>query len=163
MFYQTGRNAFLNTLMCCPPQASAWIQGSSAYPQLHGVVNFYAVFPEGLLIEAEIFGMPNADTPGSSGFYGMHIHEYGDCSDDFAHTGMHYNPTNKPHPGHSGDLPPLPVSEGYAYLLFYTKKLELDEVIGKSLIIHSQRDDFTTQPSGDSGAKIGCGIIEGIA
>ena len=89
----------------------------------------------------------------------MHIHEYGDCSDDFANTGMHYNPTGADHPFHIGDLVPLLNSNGYAFTAFYDSFLRIEDVVGKTIIIHDNRDDFTSQPSGDSGEKIGCGVI----
>ncbi|MDE6963649.1 MAG: superoxide dismutase family protein, partial [Lachnospiraceae bacterium] len=113
----------------------------------------------GVLIEAEIFGLPNIQTEGSSDFYALHIHEYGDCSGSFQNTGSHYNPDKAPHPDHAGDLLPLLGSQGYAWSAFYDKRFTLDEIIGKSVVIHSGRDDFSTQPAGDSGTKIGCGEI----
>lgn len=61
--------------------------------------------------------------------------------------------------GNAGDLLPLLGNEGYAYSVFYTDRFELKDIIGRSLIIHNAPDDFTTQPSGNSGAKIGCGVI----
>lgn len=162
MHYCTPKESFLNTLAHCPPKAAAQIRGSGSKPQLKGTANFYPVHCGGILVEVKLFGMPNERMPFSSAFYGMHIHEYGDCSDAFAHTGVHYNPYGTGHPQHSGDFPPLLANEGYAYQTFYTNRLNIDEIIGKSLIIHSQRDDFTTQPSGDSGTKIACGVIQGI-
>jgi Cu-Zn family superoxide dismutase len=89
----------------------------------------------------------------------MHIHETGNCALPFDQTGNHYNPAGLPHPKHAGDLLPLLGNEGYAYSVFYTDRFELPEIIGRSLIIHSAPDDFTTQPSGNSGVKIGCGVI----
>ena len=107
----------------------------------------------------EIYGLPYEDIPPYSQFYGMHIHETGDCSLPFDKTGNHYNPAGLPHPKHAGDLLPLLGNEGYAYSVFYTDRFELPEIIDRSLIIHSTPDDFTTQPSGNSGVKIGCGVI----
>lgn len=144
------------------PEAMAWVRGGSKAPYLSGLVKFYETFYGGVLIEAEIFGLPDANVLGSSDFYGMHIHENGDCSgpdDGFPATGDHYNPTNQEHPYHSGDLLPLFSYQGYAWLAFYDKRLTLPEIIGKSVVIHLMRDDLTSQPSGDSGMKIGCGDI----
>ena len=70
-----------------------------------------------------------------------------------------YNPTNAAHPNHAGDLPPVLGNEGYAWTAFYDKRFGIDEIIGRSVIIHSQADDFRSQPSGDSGSKIACGTI----
>lgn len=159
MYQTTPSDTFINLLSYYQPQAQAWIRGSSSEPQLNGSVNFYQTQYGGILIEAQIFGLPDINNPGSSDFYAMHIHEYGDCSDQFQNTGSHYNPTNQAHPQHSGDMPPLLANQGYAYSVFYDKRCTIAEIIGKSVIIHSQRDDFTTQPSGDPGIKIGCGVI----
>ena len=89
----------------------------------------------------------------------------GKKSNDFfiTHTGSHYNPTNAVHPYHIGDLPPILNSNGYSYMAVYDSFLEIDEILGKSIILHSQRDDFTTQPAGDSGEKIACGVIHPIS
>lgn len=140
------------------PDAVAWIKGNEQNPGLSGQMYFYNIARSGILISVEIFGLP--DWENATGFYGMHIHEYGDCSDAFQKTGSHYNPGNFQHPMHAGDLPPLLSNHGYAWMAFYDHRLSIKEVIGKSVIIHSKRDDFTTQPSGDSGEKIGCGVIE---
>ncbi|MBT9777985.1 superoxide dismutase family protein, partial [Clostridium sp. MCC353] len=77
----------------------------------------------------------------------------------FAHTGEHYNPTNQPHPDHAGDLPPLLGNQGYAWTSFYDKRFTVDQIMGRAVIIHQKADDFTSQPSGNSGEKIACGVI----
>lgn len=159
MFQFTPRQSFVKLLEKNSPYAMAWVTGNRAHPQLSGLVKFFQTPYEGVLIEAEIFGLPNADTPDSTDFYAMHIHNNGDCSADFANTGEHYNPAGLPHPQHAGDLLPLLGNQGYAWLSFYDKRFRLSDIIGKSVVIHSMRDDFTTQPSGNSGEKIGCGLI----
>ena len=63
------------------------------------------------------------------------------------------------HPQHSGDLIPLMGNQGYAWTAFYDKRITIPEIIGRSVVIHAMPDDFMTQPSGNSGMKIGCGII----
>ena len=57
------------------------------------------------------------------------------------------------------DMLPLMGNQGYAWLSFYDKRFTIPEIIGKSVIIHEKRDDFASQPSGDAGEKIGCGVI----
>lgn len=89
----------------------------------------------------------------------MHIHEYGDCTPPFNKTGEHYNPANTIHPYNTGDMVSLLGNNGFAYHVFYDKRFSTSEIIGKSVIIHSNIDDFMSQPSGNSGSKIGCGVI----
>lgn len=107
-------------------------------------------------------------TPGPHGF---HIHERGDCSEpDFSSAGDHYAPHSHPHgpPGtmsHAGDLGNIEASaDGEAEQSIVTQQLvseqDLRAIIGKAVIIHAQADDFTTQPSGASGARVACGVIE---
>ncbi len=155
----TPRDIFTNILRTYNPSALAWVQGSPAAPSLSGLVRFYDTPYGGVLIEAEIFGLPNIVSPGSSGFYAMHIHDYGDCSNHFMNTGGHFNPTNALHPDHAGDLLPLLSNQGYAWSSFYDKRFTIPQIIGKSLVIHLLADDFTSQPAGNSGEKIGCGVI----
>ena len=140
------------------PNAYATILGNAENPTLQGTVKFYGA-GDGVLIEAIIFGLPH-DTTHTSHFYGFHIHENGDCTQPFGKTGNHYNPANMPHPEHAGDLPPLLGNTGFAYSVFYTDRFTVKEILGRSVIIHNSPDDFTTQPSGNSGTKIGCGVIQ---
>ena len=61
---------------------------------------------------------------------------------------------------YTGGLPPLLSNHGYAWMAFYDARFTISDILGRSLIIHENRDDFTTQPAGDSGTKIACGVIE---
>ena len=81
----------------------------------------------------------------------------GDGAEAFPNTGMHFNPMRTSHPEHAGDLPPLLSTHGAAWNAVYTGRFYPEEVVGKTVIIHSQPDDFRTQPSGDSGEKIAWG------
>lgn len=155
----TPRLAFVQLLKDNRPQATAWVRGGSAYPQISGLVKFYDTPYGGVLVEAEVFGLPDISVQGSSDFYAMHIHQNGDCSGNFTQTGEHYNPAMQPHPEHDGDLLPLLGNQGYAWGAFYDKRFRVRDILGRSVVIHSRRDDFTSQPSGDSGDKIACGII----
>jgi superoxide dismutase, Cu-Zn family len=159
MVDSTPGTIFTDILSNKKPTAIAWVGGNMQNPQLSGLVQFYETPYAGVLIEAEIFGLPNIREKGSSDFYAMHIHENGDCSQGFTKTGMHYNPTQEPHPDHAGDMIPLMGNQGYAWLAFYDKRIKLEEIIGRSVIVHAMPDDFKTQPAGDSGMKIGCGVI----
>lgn len=159
---QTPRLPFTELLSRNMPQAVAWVTGGHITPGLSGLVKFYDTPYGGTLVEAEVFGLPNISIPGSTDFYAMHIHEFGDCSQNFTKTGDHDNPTGQPHPDHRGDLLPLLGNQGYAWLAFYDKRFQVADIIGHSVIIHEHQDDFTTQPSGDSGRKIGCGVIRAV-
>lgn len=158
----TPRINFTQLITYERPEAAAWVTGNTANPRLSGLVKFYQTTYGGVLVEAEIFNLPNIEAQGSSNFYAFHIHEFGNCSDNFQKAGGHFNPTNASHPNHAGDMPPLMGNQGYAWTAFYDKRFTIDEIIGKSVIIHAGRDDFTSQPSGDSGPMIGCGEIRWV-
>ena len=142
------------------PQAMAWVTGGTDFPDISGMVRFYSTPYGGILVEAEFFNLPNVNIPGSSDFYGFHIHEFGDCSQNFANTGEHFNPRHLPHPYHAGDFPPLFGNQGYAWMAFYDKRFFIEDIMGKSVVVHRMVDNFTTQPSGNSGEKIACGVIK---
>jgi superoxide dismutase, Cu-Zn family len=121
---------------------------------------------DGIDVSAELTGL----TPGEHGF---HVHEFGDCSKmDGTCAGGHYNPTGMPHAGpdspqrHEGDLGNITAdASGNATYHRVDKMLMLNgphSIVGRSIIVHAGRDDLTSQPSGDAGARIGCGTI-GIA
>jgi Cu-Zn family superoxide dismutase len=150
---------FTEILYQQPPRATAWIRGNKDNPHLSGCVRFYDTPYDGILIEAEVTGLPNMYQPGNSSYYAMHIHENGDCTPPFDQTGGHYSRKPAPHPLHSGDMIPLLGNQGYAWTTFYDSRVTIAEIEGRSVIIHGQPDDFTTQPSGNAGEKIGCGII----
>jgi Cu-Zn family superoxide dismutase len=141
------------------PFACANIIGNETEPKLNGIAYFYATNSSGVWIEVEVNDLPIKGMANYSRFYGMHIHEVGNCTPPFDQTGGHFNPTNGDHPNHAGDLPPLLNSDGYAYLMFYTSHLNSEEIINKSLVIHNMADDFRSQPSGNSGEKMACGVI----
>ena len=145
------------------PNAIAKIKGNRDFPDLYGEVKFFRV-PMGTIVVTELFGLPDNNDMCASNVYGFHIHENGDCTgnmdDAFANAGMHFDMHDCPHPAHTGDMPALFAFHGYAWNAFYTERFTPDMVVGYSVIVHSQADDFMTQPSGDSGMKIGCGIIE---
>lgn len=140
--------------------AYANIKGSKDYPNIFGNVTFKQK-NKGVLVTAEIFGLPYEKC--RQEIYGFHIHEGTSCTgnlkDPLADTKGHYNTTECAHPYHSGDMPPLFGNDGYAYLSFFTTKFSIPDIINKTVVIHDKPDDFTTQPSGNSGQKIACGVI----
>lgn len=106
--------------------------------------------------------------------YGFHVHEVGDCSaPDFTSAGGHFNPTKDPHGGpkskahHMGDLPNAKADKnGRALVDLTIKGMNLvdkdgapSDILGKALVVHAMPDDYKTQPSGNSGARIACGVI----
>ncbi len=144
------------------PSAMANIKGSLMYPDIQGIVWFYQT-QYGVLIVSDIIGLPKQREDCKSPIFAYHIHNGNSCTgtpqDPFVNADMHYNPNNCPHPYHAGDLPPLFGANGIAFSVVLTDRFNVDEVVGKTIVIHSHLDDFTTQPSGNAGTKIACGVI----
>ena len=138
------------------PDAVARISGGAEVPLLSGCVEFYQ--ENGcVLIVAKISGLQKES---ETEFFGFHIHQGRNCSGtEFFGTEGHYNPKGLPHPKHAGDLPPLIRCRGNAYLSFRTDRFSVNEIIGRTVVIHSDPDDFHTQPAGNAGRKIACGVI----
>jgi superoxide dismutase, Cu-Zn family len=129
-----------------------------------GVVSFTEV-EGGIRIVADVAGL-------KPGLHGFHIHEHGDCGGEgTANAGGHYNPTNRPHGGpdssmdqrHVGDLGNLEANaDGIAHYNRIDSIISLKgehSIIGKSVIVHADPDDLKTQPTGNAGKKVGCGVI----
>lgn len=152
----------LPSLLCGRPQAIAGMKGSESYPDVSGKVRFFQT-RKGVIVCAGICGLPRDGQPCRERIFGFHIHAGTDCGgsgdDPFANALSHYNPEDCDHPYHAGDLPPLFGNDGYALSLFLTNRFSVDEIIGKTVIIHAHPDDLKTAPSGNSGAKIACGVI----
>lgn len=152
-------NVHLLSVLRSRPQALARISGGESHPGLSGTVRFYQT-GGGVIVWAEVNGLPCSEGPQ---IFGLHIHKGTDCAgnmdDPFADAMSHYNPGGCEHPYHAGDLPPLFGNNGFALSLFLTDRFSVNEVIGRTVIIHGHPDDFTTQPSGNSGTKIACGVI----
>nr|MBE6545164.1 superoxide dismutase family protein [Oscillospiraceae bacterium] len=160
--YYRKRKFDLKELLSYEPTAMAVIRGNSTFSEINGSVNFYQA-ADGVLVVAEIFGLPVGNERCSNDIFAFHIHSGATCSgnaeDEFADTGTHYNPNDCPHPYHAGDMPSLFSAEKRAFLAFLTERFTVDEIIGKTVIIHHRPDDLTTQPSGNAGNKIACGEI----
>lgn len=137
------------------PAAIARLRGTGDALGLKGTVRFYQ-HPGGVLVEVTVFGLPD----NKSGIYGFHIHEGGSCAGfGVPMTGGHYDSKGRTHPNHAGDLPPLLSCGGRAYMAVLTDRFSIREILGRTVIIHGKADDFRSQPSGDSGEKIACGVI----
>ena len=109
-------------------------------------------------------------TPGS---HAIHLHENGDCSaPDAASAGGHWNPSAEAHgkwahaPFHHGDIGNLVAdAKGKAELKMRSELWSLGDgkpgdVVGRSVIVHAKEDDFTTQPTGNAGGRVACGVIQ---
>ena len=121
---------------------------------------------EGVRITGRISGLK------PDGTYGFHIHENGDCSaPDASSAGGHFNPTGQPHgragagPHHAGDMPNQHANaDGVANVDVVDRDVALGtggdtDVLGKAVIVHAKPDDYKSQPSGNAGARIACGVI----
>ena len=135
--------------------------------QVTGTLQFFPLAEGGVRVQGRVEGLaPNSE-------HGFHIHEKGDCSSgDGLSAGGHFNPAQQAHgkfgdskAHHLGDLPSLDAdTQGVATIDFVSKNLTLDRgsngILGRSLIVHNDPDDYTTQPTGNSGARLACAVIE---
>lgn len=151
-------------------KAIAYINGGPLAPDIRGNVKFEEE-SNGTKVTVEVSGLPpyHPGTEGSNpiGPHGFHIHQNGNCEvgspdNPFQAAGEHWNPANQPHGNHPGDFPVLFSNNGYAKMCFYTNKFKPAEAIGKSIIIHQNPDDYRTQPAGDAGKRLACGIIQAV-
>lgn len=134
-------------------------QGHSA----RGIVMFHEMDGH-LMVHAQLSGLkPGAD-------HGFHVHETGSCaSADGTSAGGHFNPTGQAHgpqdaAHHAGDMPLLKADaagqvDQRFMLMGPTVAAGSSSVVGRAVIVHAQSDDYTTQPTGNAGARIGCGVI----
>jgi superoxide dismutase, Cu-Zn family len=172
-FYRTGLGliaagvlAFINTSAVAqePTKAIAVLHPTKG-SNVEGTVTFTKSGDE-MKIVADVTGL----TPGKHGF---HIHEYGDCSSpDGKSAGGHFNPTNNPHAGHDaarrheGDLGNLEAdASGKAHLELTDNMMTMSgekSIIGRGVIVHEKADDLKSQPVGNAGGRVACGVI-GIA
>jgi superoxide dismutase, Cu-Zn family len=120
----------------------------------------------GVKVKAKVTGL----APGTHGF---HVHEFGDCSTaDFTSAGSHFNPMAMAHGApkdaarHVGDLGNIEANaEGVATLEWTDPQLAFEgmhAIVGRAVIVHAKADDLKTQPTGDAGGRLACGVI-GIA
>jgi Cu-Zn family superoxide dismutase len=155
-------------LMAVPVVAAGPVTKAAAvvYPLsasgVTGVVAF-AKADGGVKVSVKLAGLK----PGTHGF---HIHEFGDCSAaDGTSAGGHFNPTGDPHAGpkddkrHEGDMGNIEADKDGAVALDYVDaKLSFEgpgSILGRGVIVHAAADDFKTQPTGNAGGRLGCGVI----
>ena len=145
------------------PKASASLQPTKG-SSVRGTVAFVQIGDK-VRVTANVGGLK------PSGQFGFHIHEAGDCgSGDGMSAGGHFNPLGKPHAPpstvdrHAGDMPMLEAgASGDASLTAELDVITIGggaaDVVGKGVIVHKDADDFKTQPTGNSGARVACGVI----
>lgn len=165
---ERGKRKIDDTFLGQAPAAKATLTGSALAPEITGSVRFYP-YLDGTLVLVEATGLPE-HVPAildkqPVGPFGFHIHEGGTCGvttgdQPFLSAGSHFNPTNQYHPQHAGDLPVLFSNGGYAWMAVYTNRFRPADVVGRTVMIHQNPDDFRTQPAGNSGVRIACGVIE---
>jgi Cu-Zn family superoxide dismutase len=138
--------------------------GPTRGSQVSGMVSFTQKGDD-VLVVAKVSGLvPNQE-------HGFHLHEKGDCSSgDGMSAGGHFNPGRKPHgpqdgEHHAGDLPALKAdASGNVDASFTLHGVSVgtggaDDVVGRGVIVHAQPDDYRTQPTGNSGARVACGVV----
>ncbi len=121
-----------------------------------------------VLVSVKVSGLkPNAQ-------HGFHVHEKGDCSaPDGMSTGGHFNPDGHPHshakkmPRHAGDMENLVAdAKGEAMATFELDTIRVDNgkygIVDRAVIVHTNPDDYTTQPTGNAGGRIACGLIRKV-
>ena len=127
-----------------------------------GTITFTKV-NDGVKVVADLQGL-------TKGKHGIHIHECGDCSAaDGSSAGSHFNPMAKSHGApmdamrHEGDMGNIEADDsGKAHMEYIDKNISLEgmiSIIGRSVIVHKNEDDLKTQPTGNAGARIACGVI----
>ena len=152
-----------STMSSSAPAATAKLEstrGNSA----KGDVRFVQTGDNTVRVSGEISGLkPNTE-------HGFHIHDKGDCGDNGNAAAGHFNPMGNPHgkydttQHHMGDLPSLKAdSNGVASVNVQSRDITLlagpGNVIDRAVIVHAQPDDYTTQPTGNAGARIACAVI----
>jgi superoxide dismutase, Cu-Zn family len=172
LFSVLGGGAIVVAFLLISPLASAGevtkaiaVLHSTSGSNVTGTVTFTKSGEE-VKVVADVTGL----TPGKHGF---HIHEFGDCSaPDAKSAGGHFNPSNHQHGApdatdrHAGDLGNIEAdASGKAHLEWSDKMMKLsgdDSIVGHAVIVHEKADDLKTQPTGDAGGRVACGVI-GVA
>lgn len=127
--------------------------------QIEGSVQFTKKSKKSVIVSARITGLEPQKK------YGFHIHQYGDCRNKGEKAGTHLNPYRTEHGSHDsknrhmGDLGNLESDANGVAVYKQTIDICMRKLSGRSVIIHAQKDDLKSQPSGNSGPYIGCGVI----
>lgn len=146
--------------------ATATLQGAPGDTDFNGTITFT---PEGNGVRV-VAHLEGVDADGAHGF---HVHQTGECAHGegdkhFTSAGSHFNPANVEHacpptePRHAGDLGNIEVTGGTGHLEQSSTLLSLsgdNSVVGKAIILHAKADDCKTQPTGDAGDRLACGVV----
>lgn len=129
-----------------------------------GMVHFQDAGDAGVEVKVDLFGVP-------AGVHGFHVHEKGDCGNNGQNAGGHFNPTGMIHGApdaashHAGDFGNVTADDkGEVHTTFTTHSISLKEgqsnnAIGHAVVLHANPDDLTSQPAGNAGARIACGVV----
>ncbi|HEX7186353.1 MAG TPA: superoxide dismutase family protein [Thermoanaerobaculia bacterium] len=145
--------------------ATATLQGAPGDTDFSGTVT---ITPDGAGVRV-VAHFEGVDT---DGMHGIHVHENGQCEHGgdkhFTSAGGHFNPTGTEHacpptdPRHAGDLGNIEITQGVGHVEMITTGLSLsgpNSVVGKAIILHTGEDDCKTQPTGNSGDRLACGVV----
>ena len=149
--------------MATGPSASATLSPTSG-STASGTVTFTTRSDGKVDVVVHITGVPE-------GVHGFHIHDKGDCGDNGNAAGGHFNPTSAPHAApsaashHAGDFGNVTADpQGVVHATYVADWITVatgpNSVIGRGVILHANPDDLTTQPTGNAGARIACGVVE---
>jgi superoxide dismutase, Cu-Zn family len=130
-----------------------------------GTVTFTKV-ADGVRVAAHITGL-------KEGLHGFHVHEFGDCSaPDGTSAGGHFNPSGSPHGGphdavrHTGDMGNVTAgADGVATLEYIDSRVAFEgpnSILGRGVIVHANADDMKTQPTGNAGGRVACGVVGAV-
>lgn len=148
------------------PSATATLASTSGSSAV-GTVHFQQQSDGAVEVHVDLTGVP-------AGTHGFHVHDKGSCADNGNAAGGHFNPMSAPHAApdaashHAGDFGNVTADEkGEVHTVFTTRSITVApgamSVIGHAVVLHANADDLTTQPSGNAGARIACGVAEAMA
>jgi superoxide dismutase, Cu-Zn family len=149
----SDKNQAMSAVCMVSPTQGNNVKGTVTFTKVNG----------GVKVVADLEGL-------SKGKHGIHIHENGDCwAPDGTSAGGHFNPMSKSHGApmdtmrHEGDMGNIEAdASGKAHLEYIDRTISFDgnmSIIGKSVIVHKNEDDLKTQPTGNAGARVACGVI----
>lgn len=144
------------------PMAAASLAPTSGN-NAQGNILFHELADGSVDVQVDLTGVP-------AGVHGFHVHEKGDCGDNGNAAGGHFNPTGAPHAGpgaashHAGDFGNVTAaSNGEVHTRFNTRSITVREgersAVGRAVILHANPDDLATQPTGNAGGRIACGVV----